>query len=226
MAETDRVNRVGKLAQQIEALILDGEIAPGMRLDEQALAQRFEVSRTPVREALRHLASTGLIELRPNRGAFVKTVTPDELEEMFVAMAELEATCARLAAMSMTPVERRGLQRLHERMGEMAGRELVDDFVAANETFHTMVYKGAHNSLLEEATLTLRRRVAAYRRAQFRTAGRLARSHAEHDAVVKAIVSAEPARAHAAMLHHVDLVEASFEKLIAKSGQVPRPASV
>jgi len=226
MAKTDRVNRVGKLAQQIEALILAGELAPGMRLDEQALAQRFEVSRTPVREALRHLASTGLIELRPNRGAFVKTVTPEELEEMFVAMAELEATCARLAAMSMTPVERRGLQRLHERMGEMAARELVEDFVAANETFHTMVYSGAHNSFLEEATLTLRRRVAAYRRAQFRTAGRLARSHAEHDAVVKAIVSAEPARAHAAMLHHVDLVEASFEKLIARSGRAPRPASV
>jgi len=226
MAKQDRVNRVGQLAQRIEALILDGDLAPGMRLDEQALADRFEVSRTPVREALRHLASTGLIELRPNRGAFVKTVTPDELEEMFVAMAELEATCARLAAMSMTPVERRGLQRLHERMGEMAGRDLVEDFVAANETFHTMVYSGAHNSFLEEATLTLRRRVAAYRRAQFRTAGRLARSHAEHDAVVKAIVSAEPARAHAAMLHHVDLVEASFEKLIARSGQAPRPASV
>jgi DNA-binding GntR family transcriptional regulator len=226
MAKTDRVNRVGKLAQQIEALILAGELAPGMRLDEQALAQRFEVSRTPVREALRHLASTGLIELRPNRGAFVKTVTPEELEEMFVAMAELEATCARLAAMSMTPVERRGLQRLHERMGEMAMQNLVQDFVAANETFHTMVYAGAHNTFLEEATLTLRRRVAAYRRAQFRTAGRLARSHAEHDAVVKAIVSAEPARAHAAMLHHVDLVEASFEKLLASSGHAPKPASV
>ena len=223
MAKQDRVNRVGQLAQRIEALILDGDLAPGMRLDEQALADRFEVSRTPVREALRHLASTGLIELRPNRGAFVKTVTPDELEEMFVAMAELEATCARLAAMSMTPVERRGLQRLHERMGEMAGRDLVEDFVAANETFHTMVYSGAHNSFLEEATLTLRRRVAAYRRAQFRTAGRLARSHAEHDAVVKAVVSGDPARAHATMLHHVDLVEASFEKLLATTGEAPRP---
>src|SRR5687767_1337139 len=138
MAATERLNRVGKLAQQIEALILEGELAPGMRLDEQVLAQRFAVSRTPVREALRHLASTGLIELRPNRGAFVKTVTPDELEEMFVAMAELEATCARLAAMSMTPIERRGLQRLHERMAEMAGQGQVEDFVAANESFHTL----------------------------------------------------------------------------------------
>ena len=79
---------------------------------------------------------------------------------------------------------------------------------------------------LEEATIAIRRRVAAYRRAQFRTAGRLARSHAEHDAVVKAIVSAEPARAHAAMLHHVDLVRASFEKLLATAGEAGRPGSI
>ena len=223
---TDGRLRVGDLARKIEALVLDGEVPPGFKLDEQALAQRFGVSRTPVREVLRHLASIGLIELRPNRGAFVKTVTPEQLEEMFVAMAELEATCARLAAMSMTPVERRGLQRLHERMGEMAEREQVEDFVAGNETFHTLIYAGAHNSLLEEATIAIRRRVAAYRKAQFRTAGRLARSHAEHDAVVKAIVSAEPARAHAAMLHHVDLVGASFEKLLATSGQMARPGSI
>ncbi|HEY3696236.1 GntR family transcriptional regulator [Phenylobacterium sp.] len=214
-------NRVGKLAKQIEALVTGGELPPGSKLDEQILAQRFEVSRTPVREALRQLASTGLIELRPNRGAFVTIVTPERLEEMFVAMAELEATCARLAAMSMTPVERRGLQRLHERMAEMVARDLFEDFVEANETFHALVYRGAHNSLLEEATIALRRRVAAYRRAQFRTAGRLARSHAEHDAVVKAIVSGEPARAHATMLHHVDLVGASFEKLLATAGAAP-----
>lgn len=226
MDEVESRKRVGSLTQQIEALILAGELTPGAKLDEQVLAQRFEVSRTPVREALRQLASTGLIELRPNRGAFVTIVTPEQLEEMFVAMAELEATCARLAAMSMTPVERRGLQRLHERMGDLADRGMVEDFTDGNETFHALIYSGAHNSLLEEATAALRRRVAAYRRSQFRTAGRLARSHAEHDAVVKAIVSAEPQRAHAAMLHHVDLVGASFEKLVTTAGQAVRPASV
>src|SRR6516165_1571234 len=104
------------LAEQIEALVLSGELLPGSKLDEQGLAQRFQVSRTPIREALRQLASGGLIELKVNRGAFVAEVTPERLEEMFVAMAEMEATCARLAAMSMTPVERRGLQRLHENM--------------------------------------------------------------------------------------------------------------
>jgi DNA-binding GntR family transcriptional regulator len=218
MNETVGARDAGTLAEQIEALVLSGELLPGSRLDEQGLAQRFQVSRTPVREALRQLASSGLIELKPNRGAFVATVTPERLEEMFVAMAELEATCARLAAMSMTPVERRGLQRLHETMAGLAERGDIEGFRAANETFHGLVYQGAHNSLIEDATRLLRRRVTAYRRAQFRTAGRLASSLAEHDAVVKAIVSAEPAKAHAAMLQHVDLVGASFEKLIAMSG--------
>jgi DNA-binding GntR family transcriptional regulator len=212
---TEVGKRMGKLAEQVAELVLSGEIAPGFKLDEQMLAHRFQVSRTPVREALRQLASTGLIELRPNRGAFVARMTAEQLEEMFVAMAELEATCARLAAMSMTPVERRTLQRLHEAMGEYARRDLIQEFVEANERFHSLIYGGAHNGVLAEAASSLRRRLALYRRAQFRTAGRLPRSHGEHDEVVKAIVSGDPARAHAAMLHHVDLVEASFEKLLA-----------
>ncbi len=219
MDETPQPKGEPSLAGQIEDLVLSGEILPGAKLDEQGLAQRFQVSRTPVREALRQLASRGLVELRPNRGAFVAEVTPELLEEMFVAMAEMEATCARLAAMSMTAIERRGLQRLHENMAGMAAREAVQEFRAANETFHALIYQGAHNTLLEDATRLLRRRCAPYRRAQFRNAGRLASSHAEHDAVVKAIVSAEPARAHAAMLQHFDIVGASFEKLIVSAAQ-------
>lgn len=219
MSEDDARPRSDSLATRIESLVLSGELRPGSKLDEQGLAQRFEVSRTPVREALRELASTGLIELRPNRGAFVKIVTAEQLEEMFVAMAELEATCARLAAMSMTPVERRGLQRLHERMGEIAANGAVEEFSTANEKFHGLIYSGAHNRLLEDITLSLRRQLSPYRGSQFRTTGRLARSHAEHEAVVKAVVSGEPARAHATMLHHVDLVEAPFEKLLAEAGR-------
>jgi DNA-binding GntR family transcriptional regulator len=203
------------LAEQIEELIISGELPAGAKLDEQILAHRFDVSRTPVREALRQLASTGLIELRPNRGAFVATISADQLREMFIAMAEVEATCARLAAISMTPAERQNFQRLHDRMGEMIERDKVRDFGEMNEAFHIMIYRGAHNRYLEDIAGGLRRRLSLYRRSQFRTAGRLARSHAEHEVVVKAIISGDPARAHATMLHHVDRVEASVEKMLA-----------
>jgi DNA-binding GntR family transcriptional regulator len=206
---------VDKLADDLAEAILSGEFVPGTRLDEQSLAQRYSVSRTPVREALRQLATTGLIEIRPRRSAVVASVTPAQLEDLFIAMGELEATCARLAAMSMTPPERRRLQALHDRMREIAADGDPMAFADANHMLHTMIYKGAHNSVLAEMAAAIRRRLAPFRRAQFQLEGRLPRSLAEHDAVIGAIVRGDHAAAHAAMLHHVTLVEQSFEDLCA-----------
>lgn len=209
-----------KLAEAIAEAVFSGEFAPGARLDEQQLADRFSVSRTPVREALRQLATSGLIEIKARRGAFVTEVSPTQLEELFVAMGELEATCARLAALSMAPTERRRLQALHERMGALAEADDAAGFAEANHAFHTMIYAGAHNLVLAETTAALRRRLAPFRRVQFNLEGRPPRSHAEHDAVVRAIVGGDAAAAHAAMLEHVMLVEASFEELIAQRAAV------
>lgn len=209
------------LAQGIADAIFSGEFAPGTRLDEQQLAQRFSVSRTPVREALRQLANTGLIDVRPRRGAVVTRISPEQLEEMFVAMGELEATCARLASLSMSPTERRRLQAFHEKMGEIARGGDALAFAEANHAFHTMIYGGAHNVVLAEMTAAMRRRLMPYRRAQFLLEGRPLRSHAEHGAVVAAIVQGNAREAHDAMLHHVTLVEASFEELCAERDIAP-----
>ncbi len=117
--KSDTSTQAERLADSIADAVLSGEFPPGFRLDENALAERFGVSRTPVREAIRLLASTGLIEVKPRRGAHVATATSAQLEKLFGAMAEMEATCARLAAMSMTPIERRRLQGRHEAMAEL-----------------------------------------------------------------------------------------------------------
>ncbi len=85
-----------KLATAIADGILDGTFKPGMHLDEVSLAHQHGVSRTPVREALRQLTTSGLIDMRPRRGAVVSKATPEQVESLFVAMAEMEATCARL----------------------------------------------------------------------------------------------------------------------------------
>ncbi len=204
---------VDKLADDLAEAILSGEFAPGSRLDEQHLAQRYSVSRTPVREALRQLATTGLIEMRPRRSAVVASVTPAQLEDLFVAMGELEATCARLSALSMGPTERRRLQALHDQMKEIAAHNDPAAFADANHALHTMIYKGAHNAVLAETAASIRRRLAPFRRAQFHVEGRLPRSLEEHDAVVSAIVRGDAAAAHSAMLYHVTLVEQSFEEL-------------
>jgi DNA-binding GntR family transcriptional regulator len=203
-----------KLVDQIQEIVLSGELPAGSKLDEMALATRFNVSRTPVREALRRLASSGLIDLIPNRGAFTATLSEDQLSEMFVAMAEMEATCARLAAISMTPAERQALQRLHNRMGELVEPNDVRAFGEMNDAFHILIYRGAHNHYLEKNTSMLRKRLSLYRRSQFRTTGRLAHSFREHDAVVRSVIAGDPERAHAAMLKHFDMVEASVHTLL------------
>jgi DNA-binding GntR family transcriptional regulator len=203
------------IALVIEEAIVSGELAPGTVLRQEQLSEQFNVSRTPVREALRQLATSGLIDMRPRKGAVVSKATPEQVENLFVAMAEMEATCARLAAMSMTPIERRRLQARHEAMTALAAAGDPDAYSNANVAFHSAIYAGAHNAPIAEFALGLRRRVGPFRRAQFQVEGRLLRSTQEHDAVVRAILSGDAAGAHAAMLHHVSLVEDAFEAFAA-----------
>ncbi|MBV8391841.1 MAG: GntR family transcriptional regulator [Alphaproteobacteria bacterium] len=209
--QADNPTLTEKLATAIADGILNGTLAPGLRLDEATLAEQHGVSRTPVREALRQLAMSGLIDMRPRKGAVVSQATPQQVDSLFVAMAEMEATCARLAAMSMTPVERRRLQARHEAMTALAAAGDPVAYSDANVAFHSAIYAGAHNAPIAEYTMNLRRRVGPFRRAQFLVEGRLMRSNQEHDAVVRAILSGDAAGAHAAMLHHVSLVEDAFE---------------
>ena len=207
------MTRTDRLAEEIAEAIISGEFQPGVRLDEHMLAERYGVSRTPVREALRQLATTGLIDIKPRRGATVAGASPAQLDVLFGAMAEMEAACARLAAMSMTPIERRRLQHAHEGMAALAERDDRAGFAAANLAFHTMIYNGAQNDILADFAGSLRRRLAPYRRAQFENEGRLPRSQEEHGAVVRAILAGDAAAAHAAMFHHMSLVEQAFDRL-------------
>ena len=211
----DNPTLADRLATAIADGILSGALKPGVRLDEMGLAEQHGVSRTPVREALRQLAMSGLIDMRPRKGAIVSKATPDQVESLFVAMAEMEATCARLAAISMTPIERRRLQARHEAMLVLANAGETEAYSDANVAFHGAIYAGSHNAPLADYAMSLRRRVGPFRRAQFQVEGRLIRSNQEHDAVVRAILSGDAAGAHAAMLHHVSLVEDAFEAFAA-----------
>ena len=213
MNPVPRSTRADDLAEQIADAIIAGDYLPGARLDEQGLADRFGVSRTPVREALRLLGSTGLIDLRPRRGAIVATMTSSQIVELFVAMGEIEATCARLSAISMTPIERRRLEMLHAAMGDMARNGATEAYVSANINFHTSIYVGSHNQVLTDFAAGLRRRLQPFRRAQFRAPGRVVASHAEHDEVVQAILRGDALHAHTSMLRHVNIVEDAFEQV-------------
>src|SRR2546423_228451 len=111
-----KITRAEELRLQLADEIVRGQLAPGAPLDETDIARRFSVSRTPVREALRQLAASGLIEARAHRGAVVARPTLERLTEMFEAMAELEALCAGLAAERMPAAERARLEAIHQGM--------------------------------------------------------------------------------------------------------------
>jgi DNA-binding GntR family transcriptional regulator len=164
-----------------------------------------------VREALRQLAASGLVDARAHRGAVVARPSLERLTGMFEAMAELEAMCAGLAAERMTPSERHALEAIHEELRVLSYTGNPDRFHAVNERFHNAIYAGSQNTYIAEMTLATRVRVQPFRRAQFRNLGRLAKSHAEHDRVVVAILRGDKIGAAAAMRAHIELVRGEYE---------------
>lgn len=198
--------RSEQIRSVLEDEILQGKLTPGMRLDEQALAQRFNVSRTPVREAISHLASSGLVQIRHRQGAVVVALTIPQLIEIFEVMAELEGLCARLAARRSTEEDRRALQSAHESCLERAKAADPEGFYLENKGFHEIIYAASRNAFLEENTRTLRNRVGPYRRYITYQPGRMTDSIAEHEAVMNAILAHDGAKAQALMRGHVNLL--------------------
>lgn len=167
--------------------IVTGALAPGTRLDEHALASRFDVSRTPVREALRQLAASGLVEWRPRHGAVVARISVHQMVEMFEMMAELEGFAGRLAARRMTDDDRRNLLEQHLRCEPYVAQNDRDNYHRLNRPFHIAIFKGSYNSYLVDQATVLYDRLAAYRAYELNRPGELSRVYEEHGAIVKAI---------------------------------------
>jgi DNA-binding GntR family transcriptional regulator len=212
-----RGTRSEQLQTRLAEAIVSGRLKPGSPLDEAQIAAEYAVSRTPVREALRQLSSSGLVEIRPHRGAVVAKPDHDQLRDMFAVMGELEALCAGLCALKMTRAERVALDDLHDSMAALVRLGDLDGYSAANIAFHVAIYRGSHNAYLGELASATRRRLAPFRRAQFEGRDRLARSHREHDAVVQAIQRAEAAKASAAMRDHIGLAARAWDELALSS---------
>ena len=190
------------IIQELTADIANGVLMPGTRLEEQALADRFGVSRTPVREALRELAAMGLIENRGRRGAFVIEVGLDELAEMFETMSEIEALCAKLAAHRMTPFERRQLEDAHNACLDAAEAGDPLAYIQANNAFHRVIYTGTHNRYIAELANNYRYRTAPFRNTRFRDGAQLMVSFASHQKIISAINSGQPEAAYTDMHEH------------------------
>ena len=210
--------RAETLATQLAEAITEGRVPPGTTLEEERLAAAHGVSRTPVREALRLLAATGLVEQRPRRGSVLARPEPGRHAEIFQAKAELEAICASLCAVAMTRADKARLASRHATMGKIVQDGWVDAYRDANVSFHEAIYAGCGNGYLAEVADATRRRLAPFRAAQLGGRDRLAASHKEHGTIVAAIEGGDPAAAAAAVRAHLAATEWSWGVL---AGQPP-----
>lgn len=199
--------------ERLEELIVSGAFAHGERLDEVRLAERFDVSRTPVREAFQHLAASGLIEQRPRRGAFVRYPDAVELMEMFEVMAELEALCGARAARHATPMQVEAIAAAAE---ACEGAVDADAYYRLNERFHHAIYEASNNGFLAAEAARLHRRLRPFRRMQLQLGGRVRQSQQEHRAIVAALQSADPHATAEALRVHVAIQGERFTSLAAQ----------
>ncbi|WP_280776611.1 GntR family transcriptional regulator [Rhizobium sp. SG_E_25_P2] len=204
-----------ELRNQLEELIVSGALKPGDRLDEVELATRFGMSRTPVREALRALTATGLVDMRGRQGVTVARISIPVLLEMFQMMGALEGLCAKLAARRATLSEKAALRDVHARLIEALSTGDPEVFYAVNSEFHDLLYDAAHTHFLAGQTRSLRRRVAAYRRYVTHQPGRMVATIGEHQRILDAIERADAEAAFSAASEHVSLLGDDMADFIA-----------
>lgn len=128
--------------------IVEGSLADGARVPERALCERFNISRTPLREALKVLAAEGLIELLPNRGARIRQLSPEDVRELFDVMGGLEALAGRLACERISEAEIAEIERMHHEMYRFYLRREMHGYFHCNQAIHQMIVAAAGNAML------------------------------------------------------------------------------
>ncbi|MES2477065.1 MAG: GntR family transcriptional regulator [Verrucomicrobiota bacterium] len=214
------------IRETLEQRIVEGEFGDGERLDEVKLATRFGVSRTPLREALRMLAGSGLVELIPRRGAFVRHPGVVELIEMFEVMAELEALCGRHAARRISPAGLAALAVAARACEQAMEKQDPDAYYHRNEEFHQLIYKASGNSFLAAEACRLQKRLRPFRRMQLRARGRMRQSMEEHVTILKALEMGDADLAASSLRVHVAVQGERFQDLLSTYEKPGRPSSV
>jgi DNA-binding GntR family transcriptional regulator len=184
-------------------MVFERQLVPGQWIDELALAQQWQISRTPLREALKVLAAEGLVELVPRQGCRVTEMSEDDADELFPVMALLEGRCAFEAVRKATPADVARLRQLHEALERHAAVQDIDGYYRANHDFHSTVQALADNRWLDRATNELRKFLRLLRGRQLNWPGRIDDSINEHRVLMAAIEQRDAARAERLMHDHL-----------------------
>jgi DNA-binding GntR family transcriptional regulator len=201
------------VAARLRAMVFDGDLAPGAFIDEKALASSWQVSRTPLREALKVLAAEGLVDLVPHRGCRVIELTEDDADALFPVMALLEGRCALEAVAHATDEDLRQVQHLHDELERHAAAQDIDGYYRVNHSFHSLVQQLAGNRWLDRATGDLRRFMRLMRGSQLALPGRMDASINEHRVLLDAFLQRDAARAERAMHDHLLAQLVALKKL-------------
>ena len=175
------------LVSGLRTMLLEGSLPSGSRIPEADLCRRFEVSRTPLREALKVLAAEGFAELRPNRGAIVAPIDPNSLAPTFEVNGALERLIGMTAAVRATVDDLADLEQIHSRLNEHQIRHEPPAYSRLNHEFHCRMAQATHNPVLVQTYAALQQKLLRFRFAINELPDRLEASFAEHEHIMVAL---------------------------------------
>lgn len=192
-----------EVAERVRELILSGVLKTGDRIVETEMCSSLGISRTPMREALRILSSEGLIEVVPNKGAYVAQPSMNEIREMFEVMSILEGACARVAAERMSNSDFRKIEDIHQLLEQHYEAKDHERYLEVNHSYHVLVQEMAGNKVLDGVINGLRQRILLYRYRQLYQPDRFTASIQEHRDLLEAFRNRDPATAEGVMKRHL-----------------------
>jgi DNA-binding GntR family transcriptional regulator len=198
-----RLNLHDMLVASVRELIARGEMRPGDKISEQALCKRFDVSRTPLREALKVLAAEGIVQLRPRQSPIVARISGQEIEELFPIMAALEELAGQLLCKRITDAEIGELRAIHDRMVEEYQREDEPAYLASNRLFHQSLFAMAGNPTLEIFYNQILARTRAFRFVVRKSEANWKLAVEDHVKIIEAIESRDARRLPRLLRQHV-----------------------
>ena len=208
-----------KLISDIRKEVSSGILKPGDQLEVTALAERFGVSRTPIREAIRTLVESGVLETRPRKGSFVRVLSAKQLLDLFQVAAELEGMACRLAALSLTKENLEAIESGLAKCTQAAEFQNNVEYAMANLDFHTAIHNASGNDWLIEQLRQLQINLNSYRTMPYEIRGRLKKSTDEHKIICDAILSGDGEHACNLMRDHMMLQGKRLPSIIASLEQ-------
>jgi DNA-binding GntR family transcriptional regulator len=213
-----------ELVDRLQLLIINGDLVPGTKVPEKDLCAQFGVSRTPLREALKVLASDGLMRLEPNRGAWVTRVTVSEVEEVFPVLGALEALSGELACKNISDAEIDAVRAIHDQMIQSYENRDLDAYFSLNQKIHRAILLAAQNDTLTISCQALSLRMQRARYLANMSEGRWYTAVQEHEKIMKFLAARDGKKLAKTLLDHMNAKRVSVVRWLEAQEIVADPS--